>query len=139
MNILNIEQYFMSSPEITQRQYSASYPNQYALFIIVRDYNIYIKRKTTFQPLFLYLSILTFQTTFRRRTMISFPFISCVLVTCCFIFPSTFAQRQPGQCCDEYCYDTDSEKPQSSRFATKSAYQIIKGSDSRRQFNVPSK
>lgn len=47
------------------------------------------------------------------------------------------AQRQPGQCCEEYCYDTDTDKPQSSRFGTLSAYQIIKGSDSRRQFNVP--
>lgn len=71
--------------------------------------------------------------------MISYPFISYVLFTCCFIFTSINAQRQPGQCCDEYCYDTDGEKPQSSRFATKSAYQIIKGSDSRRQFVVPSK
>lgn len=71
--------------------------------------------------------------------MISYPFIACVLFTCCLIVTLTNADRQPGQCCDEYCYDTDSEKPQSSRFATKSAYQIIKGSDSRRQFVVPSK
>lgn len=71
--------------------------------------------------------------------MISYPFITFVLLTYCSIFTTIDAQRQPGQCCEEYCYDTDAEKPQSGRFATKSAYQIIKGSDSRRQFVVPSK
>lgn len=71
--------------------------------------------------------------------MISYPFITFVLLTYCFTFATIEAQRPPGQCCEEYCYDTDTEKPQSSRFATKSAYQIIKGSDSRRQFVVPSK
>lgn len=71
--------------------------------------------------------------------MISNQFIIYVLFSCCYIFISINAQRQPGQCCDEYCYDTDGEKSQSSRFGTKSAYQIIKGSDSRRQFAVPSK
>ncbi|KAJ6641584.1 Multiple inositol polyphosphate phosphatase 1 [Pseudolycoriella hygida] len=69
--------------------------------------------------------------------MISSPVIVCVLFACCCIFASINAQRQPGQCCEEYCYDTDSEKPQSRQFATKSAYQIIKGSDNRRQFIVP--
>ena len=43
------------------------------------------------------------------------------------------------ECCEDYCYDTDSDKPQTSNFATKTAYQIIKGSDSNRQFVVPSK
>lgn len=47
-------------------------------------------------------------------------------------------QRQ-AQCCEEYCYDLDSERPQSAHFGTKTAYQIIKGSEIGRQYLVPSK
>lgn len=49
-----------------------------------------------------------------------------------------YGQRQ-AQCCEEYCYDLDSERPQSAHFSTKTAYQIAKGSDAGRQFYVPSK
>lgn len=48
------------------------------------------------------------------------------------------AQRQ-AQCCEEYCYELDSERPQSGHFSTKTAYQIAKGSDAGRQYYVPSK
>lgn len=47
-------------------------------------------------------------------------------------------QRQ-AQCCEEYCYDLDSERPQSAHFGTKTAYQVVKGSETGRQYIVPSK
>lgn len=47
-------------------------------------------------------------------------------------------QRQ-AQCCEEYCYELDNERPQSAHFGTKTAYQIIKGSEAGRQYIVPSK
>jgi hypothetical protein len=36
----------------------------------------------------------------------------------------------------EYCYSEDQDKPQTTKFSTKTAYQIIKGTD-RRWYNVP--
>lgn len=52
----------------------------------------------------------------------------------------TNAQRPYNKdvCCEEYCYDLDAEKPQAGHFSTKTAYQIVKGSDSNRQYVVPS-
>lgn len=47
--------------------------------------------------------------------------------------------QQQRQCCEDYCYDTDSEKPQTAHFGTKSAYEIIKGSNSIKQYVVPRK
>uniref|UniRef100_A0A6B2E6E2 Multiple inositol polyphosphate phosphatase 1 n=1 Tax=Phlebotomus kandelakii TaxID=1109342 RepID=A0A6B2E6E2_9DIPT len=41
------------------------------------------------------------------------------------------------QCCEEYCYGTDSERVQARHYATKSAYQIIKSGDSSRYYNIP--
>lgn len=43
------------------------------------------------------------------------------------------------QCCEEYCYGTDSDRVQARHYATKSAYQIIKSGDLGRYYNVPSK
>lgn len=62
-----------------------------------------------------------------------------MLLIFCVIFTSAIAQRQLGQCCEEYCFDADDEKPQLNRFASKSAYPITKGPNSRRLFVVPSK
>lgn len=47
--------------------------------------------------------------------------------------------QQQRQCCEDYCYDTDSEKPQTTHFGTKTAYEIIKGSNSKKQYVVPRK
>lgn len=47
------------------------------------------------------------------------------------------AQRQ-GECCQAYCYDLDSERPQTAHFATKTPYLIAKGPESGRQYLVPS-
>lgn len=47
------------------------------------------------------------------------------------------AQRNRA-CCEDYCFDTDKEQPQVKRLGTKTAYQVIRGSQSVRQFYVPS-
>lgn len=49
-----------------------------------------------------------------------------------------FAQRERA-CCEDYCYDTDNERPQARRFGTKTAYALVRGSQSVRQYYVPSK
>lgn len=46
-------------------------------------------------------------------------------------------QRQ-AQCCQEYCYDLDSERVQSAHYATKTSYLIAKGPETGRQYSVPS-
>lgn len=46
-------------------------------------------------------------------------------------------QRQ-AQCCEEYCYELDNERTQSAHFGTKTGYQIVKGSETGRQYIVPS-
>lgn len=50
-----------------------------------------------------------------------------------FVSGSVVQQLQDEEeCCEEYCYDTDttdSIKPQYKKFATKSAYAMIKGTD----------
>lgn len=47
------------------------------------------------------------------------------------------AQRDRS-CCEDYCYDTDNERPQAKRLGTKTAYEFVRGSQSPRQFYVPS-
>lgn len=56
----------------------------------------------------------------------------------CLIGLNLAVAQQQRQCCEEYCYDTDGDKPQSAHFGSKTAYQISKGSDSERQYFVPS-
>jgi hypothetical protein len=47
---------------------------------------------------------------------------------------------QINQCvCEDYCFATDEEQIQLQHFATKTAYQIVKGLDSSQEFIVPSK
>lgn len=48
------------------------------------------------------------------------------------------AQRDHRGCCEDYCYDTDNERPQAKRMGTKTAYEFVRGSESVRQFYVPS-
>lgn len=49
------------------------------------------------------------------------------------------AQSAGSGCCEDYCYDTDNERPQSLRFSTKTAYELVRGKQSVRQYVVPSK
>lgn len=50
---------------------------------------------------------------------------------------ATSINSQSNDCCEEYCYGTDTERPQSLQFSTLSAYQLIHGNLSLRA--VPSK
>lgn len=45
---------------------------------------------------------------------------------------------QSADCCEDYCYDTDNERPQSLHFSTKTAYELARGKQSVRQYVVPS-
>lgn len=67
--------------------------------------------------------------------------ISIGFILCSGLILLTNAQRPYNNdaCCEEYCYDLDGDKPQAGHFGTKTAYQIVKGSDSNRQYVVPSK
>lgn len=44
-----------------------------------------------------------------------------------------------AQYVEEYCYDSDRDRLQTKHFSTKTAYQIVRGLDSSRQYLVPSK
>lgn len=50
-------------------------------------------------------------------------------------------QRQ-AHCCQEYCYNLDTERVQAAHFGSKTAYQIVKGTQSGRlndtKYLVPS-
>lgn len=59
-----------------------------------------------------------------------------VVLGCCIAMAQ---QRQRTECCEEYCYGQDSERPQTERFASKSVYQIARGVDMNRHSVVPSK
>lgn len=48
------------------------------------------------------------------------------------------AQRR-GECCEEYCYDLDNQRPQSAHFGSKTAYLNAKGPESGTEHLVPSK
>lgn len=57
------------------------------------------------------------------------------------IIGKSFAQLQPSihrQCCEDYCFGTDSERPQTASYSTKTAYQIVRGVDSSRYYDIPS-
>lgn len=67
-----------------------------------------------------------------------FTIVSCVVFLA--VVVEVISQKPfSGVCCEEYCYDLDGEKTQSRHFATKTAYQIVKGTDSNKQYVVPSK
>lgn len=42
-----------------------------------------------------------------------------------------------AQCCEEYCYTLDNERPQLAHFGTKTANKVSRGSETGRQFIVP--
>ncbi|XP_059613076.1 multiple inositol polyphosphate phosphatase 1-like [Phlebotomus argentipes] len=46
-------------------------------------------------------------------------------------------QSLAAQCCEEYCYGTDSDRAQARHYATKTAYQIIRSGDASRYYSVP--
>lgn len=62
----------------------------------------------------------------------------CSLIYLIVLFASVVYGQRQAQCCEEYCYDLDSERPQSAHYSTKTAYQIAKGTEQGRQFYVPS-
>lgn len=64
---------------------------------------------------------------------------SGIVLVCLVAFVATVTVAQKRQCCEDYCYDDDNDKPQSAHYGTKTAYQIVKGSSSRGQFALPSK
>lgn len=49
----------------------------------------------------------------------------------------SFAQQQRTECCEEYCYGSDSDRPQTQRFGSKSVYQIARGVDMSRHSVIP--
>lgn len=65
-------------------------------------------------------------------------FESIVLICTLLVAVPIDAQRR-GECCQEYCYDLDNERPQSAHFASKTSYLIAKGPETGRQYLVPSK
>lgn len=48
------------------------------------------------------------------------------------------AQRR-SECCEEYCYDLDNQRPQSAHFGSKTAYLNAKGPESGTEHLVSSK
>lgn len=61
------------------------------------------------------------------------------LVISLFLATVLVAAQRRGECCQEYCYDLDNERPQSAHFGSKTSYLIAKGPESGRQYLVPSK
>lgn len=61
-----------------------------------------------------------------------------LVVVLIFLAAAVVGQRQRTECCEEYCYGTDSERQQSERFASKSVYQIVRGVDMSRHSVIPS-
>jgi hypothetical protein len=47
------------------------------------------------------------------------------------------AQRSNSKCCEDYCFGTDDERKQIRHFSSNTAYQVVKGAQSDRQYNVP--
>lgn len=54
------------------------------------------------------------------------------------LFCLILAQEQRSECCEEYCYGSDSDRPQTTRFASKSVYQVVRGVDMSRHSVIPS-
>ena len=49
-------------------------------------------------------------------------------------------QKINGQnCCEDYCYSWDKERYQAKNFATKTAYEVVKGPETDKQHIVSSK
>lgn len=65
--------------------------------------------------------------------------IALNLLICALLAAVPIDAQRRGECCQEYCYDLDNERPQSAHFATKTSYLIAKGPETGRQYLVPSK
>lgn len=50
---------------------------------------------------------------------------------------NTIDPKQTDECCESYCYDTDTVKDQYRNFATKTPYDLVKGTMDK--FTVPGK
>lgn len=66
------------------------------------------------------------------------PILQCFFAAIIVISTVVVSAQKQGECCQEYCYDLDTERPQSAHFGTKTAYLIAKGPESGRQYKVPS-
>lgn len=66
------------------------------------------------------------------RTFAIVPIIFYIIVAV-----AQLTKAQNSRCCEEYCYSRDSDRSQSKRFATKTAYELIHGSSSSREHIVP--
>lgn len=66
------------------------------------------------------------------------PILQCFFASIIVISTVVVSAQKQGECCQEYCYDLDNERPQSAHFGTKTAYVIAKGPESGRQYKVPS-
>lgn len=68
------------------------------------------------------------------------PFIMRVLISFCVLFAVRWVNDdKKNECCEEYCYNLDQERPQQAYFSSKTSYFIAERPDTDEQFNVPSK
>ncbi|XP_055322266.1 multiple inositol polyphosphate phosphatase 1-like [Sitodiplosis mosellana] len=63
--------------------------------------------------------------------------IDLILFICALLASKPINAQRSGECCQEYCYDLDNERPQSAHFASKTSYLIVKGPETGRQYLVP--
>lgn len=59
----------------------------------------------------------------------------CFAIVLAATLGSTNCQNKT-ECCEEYCYESDSERPQLAHFATKTVYKTVSGSATG-QYEVP--
>lgn len=69
---------------------------------------------------------------------ITMPIVQCFFASIILISTAVVSAQRQGECCQAYCYDLDTERPQSAHFGTKTPYLIVKGPESGRQYKVPS-
>lgn len=50
--------------------------------------------------------------------------------------PVIFGQDLNEGCCEEYCYGSDRERPQTRQYSSKTAYEVVRGGDYGKQYQV---
>lgn len=60
-------------------------------------------------------------------------FIICAIIAIILV-----NDEKESDCCQEYCYSMDNERPQIAYFSSKTPYFIKKGPETNEQFSVPS-
>ena len=61
--------------------------------------------------------------------------VTCLLVAIQLTSPVTADE----ECCEEYCYGSDRERPQTRQYSTKTAYEVIRGIDYGKLYQAHSK